>query len=350
MIRQPHTSAIDARELPQIIQLDKTLFAAAFPLMKLLPARYILDQARRAGALGESTVVVESSSGTFGLALAMLCAIERRRLILVSDPAIDEPFRRRLEDLGAIVDIVREPSPDGGFQQARLDRLAEHRRQNPDHFWTCQYNNPDNSHAYAHVAALLSETVGHVDCLVATVGSGGSICGTARFLRQVFPEIHVIGVDTPGSVLFGLPDQKRVLRGLGNSVHPGNLDHTLIDEIHWVDGPSAFCATRELHRQTALFRGGTSGAAALVARWWVRHHPGSRTVVLLPDEGERYLSTIYDDAWLDQNGLRLERLPDEPERVSHLDEVVPGRWSRFEWGRRTFEAVTGQPYQPENIR
>jgi cysteine synthase len=350
VIRHPHASAVDARELPQIIRLEGELFAAAFPLMKLLPARYILDQARRSGALARDTVVVESSSGTFGLALAMLCAIERRKLILVSDPAIDEPFKRRLEDLGAWVDIVTDPGSAGGFQRARLERLAQHRERQPDHFWTCQYNNPDNGSSYARVAELLTETVGSIDCLVGTVGSGGSICGTARFLRQVFPKLYVIGVDTPGSVLFGLPDQKRVLRGLGNSVHPSNLDHTLIDEVHWVDGATAFHATRELHQRSALFRGGTSGAAALVARWWSQRHPGARVVALLPDEGERYVSTIYDDGWLAQHGLRRSGAPAGPLLAGHLEEVDPEGWSSFHWGRRTFEQVTRRPYRPDDIR
>lgn len=343
-IQEVYRSAVEAKELPQVVHLEGLLYGAAFALMKLLPAHYMLDRAREQGLLDHATTVVESSSGTFGLALAMLCALDQRPLVLVSDPAIDPAFSLRLTDLGATVDIVSEPAAVGGYQAARLARLAEHRRRLPNHYWPCQYNNLDNVGAYSKVAEIIVESLGEIDCLVATVGSGGSMCGTARFLRQVLPKLKVIGVDTPGSVLFGLPDEKRVLRGLGNSVYPQNLDHTAVDEVHWVDGATAFLATRVLHRQTALFRGGTSGAAFLVARWWARRNPGGRTVVLLPDEGDRYLTTIYNDEWLEAEGLRRDHLPDEPVEVPSLEAVRRDCWSRFDWMRRTFQEVTGRPY------
>jgi len=343
-IRNIYRSIIEAKELPQVVQLEDSLYGAAFGLMKLLPAHHMLDRAKEQKFLDQSTTVVESTSGTFGLALAMLCAIDKRPLVLVSDPAIDAAFRLRLEDLGATVDIVRKPEAVGGYQAARLARLREHQHRVSNHYWPRQYTNPDNVGAYSKVAEILVESLGEIDCLVGTVGSGGSVCGTSRFLRQLLPKLRVIGIDTPGSVLFGLPDAKRVLRGLGNSVHPTNLDHTAIDEVHWVDGATAFLATRLLHREAALFRGGTSGAAFLVARWWARRNPGAKTVVLLPDEGDRYLTTIYDDNWLEAEGLRRSKLPEAPVEASSLADVPANAWSRFDWRRRTFEAVTGQRY------
>jgi cysteine synthase A len=289
-------------------------------------------------------VIVETTSGTFGLALAMLCNQQGYRLILVSDPAIDESFQRRLEGLGASVEIVREPAPVGGFQRARLDRLAEFRLAYPDHFWPSQYDNDDNPGGYAALTDFLVEMLGPIDCLVGTVGSGGSMCGTSRYLRLLYPHLYVIGVDTLGSVLFGQPDRKRLLRGLGNSLMPKNVDHTAFDEVHWVSAAEGFLATRELYRRHALYMGPTSGTAYLVARWWAQQHPDASVVVLLPDEGYRYQETVYNDAWLRANNCWLGLLPAAPRQVAHPHEAGPG-WSRFAWGRRSYEQILGAPFR-----
>jgi len=344
-LRAVRPSIADAVELPKLVALAPNLVGAAFTLMKLIPARFILDCARAEGILAPGTLVAETTSGTFGLALAILCNLRGYRLHLVRDPAVDPALQRRLDDLGARVDIVTEPAAVGGLQQARLDRLAEVFATNPGHFWPAQYSNSGNPKSYAGLAELLSEAVGKIDCLVGPVGSGGSMCGTSFFLRVVFPHLTAIGVDTHGSVLFGLPDEgKRLLRGLGNSVMPANLDHRAFDEVHWVTGAEGFLATRQLHRGHALFAGPTSGAAYMVARWYAQRHPGARVVVLLPDEGYRYQETVYDDGWLRSNGAALDRLPEEPALVEHPSEV-PRRWTRMQWGQRSYEEVLGGAWE-----
>ena len=115
MIRQPYTTVSGAFELPRIVQLDDNIYAAFFFLMKLLPANFILDRAQDHGLIGRGSTVIETTSGTFGLALAILSAEAGYKLIVVSDPAIDAPFKRRLEDLGTRVEIVNEPAAVGGF-------------------------------------------------------------------------------------------------------------------------------------------------------------------------------------------------------------------------------------------
>ena len=114
--------AVEAQRLPALVRLSGNLYALAYRLMKMVPARHILDRARAAGRLARDTTVVETTSGTFGLALAMQCALREHRLILVSDPVIDARLRRQLEDLGARIDIVRHPAERGGFQASRLGR------------------------------------------------------------------------------------------------------------------------------------------------------------------------------------------------------------------------------------
>jgi threonine synthase len=161
----------------------------------------------------------------------------------------------------------------------------------------------------------------------------------SRFLRLLFPHLHVIGVDTHGSVLFGLPDEgNRLLRGLGNSMMPKNLDHRVFDEVHWVSGQEGFLATRQLHRSHAIFAGPTSGAAFQVARWWNQQNPGATVVALFPDEGYRYQDSVYNDEWLAARGLQLESIPSDPRVCSHPDEVS-GSWTQIPWNLRTYEQV-----------
>lgn len=333
----------EAVELPHIIRLGTNLYVSSFFLMKLLPARFILDRARDEGKLKPGSTIIESTSGTFGLALALLSVSRRYRLTIVSDPAIDDSMKRRLEDLGTKVEIVTHPASIGGFQEARLARMAEIRAECPDHFWPSQYANPYNPGAYAPFAELITGSIGKIDCLVGTVGSGGSMCGTSMYLRSLFPEMISIGVDTHRSVLFGQLDGTRLLRGLGNSLMPKNLTHSIFDEVHWVDAAEAFLATRYLHQRHALFMGPTSGAAYFVAQWWASKHPTCSVLAILPDEGYRYVDTVYNDHWLLSNGLRLNHLPKDPRTVSHPSECTTD-WTRMLWNKQSYEEVMGKPF------
>jgi cysteine synthase len=330
----------EAQLLPRLIQLDRNLYVAAFTLMKLLPARHILRQAIDRGELRRGGLIVETTSGTFGLALAMETALLGCRLVLVSDPVMDERLRRRLADLGADVVICHEPDEVGGFQGVRLRKLAEIRDRHPGSFCPEQYSNPGNPGAYRIVAEHLIKSLEQVDCLIGPVGSGGSMCGTVRHLRLYGHDVRAVGVDTPGSVLFGQPDRARPLRGLGNSLLPPNLDHRVFDEVHWCTAGEAFAATRALHRRHALFHGPTSGAAYQVGRWWSARHPDARCVIMLPDEGHRYQDTVYNDSWLTANGFTPAALPAAPQRLSSPDEEID-QWGWFSWERRDYAAATG---------
>ena len=339
-IRTAYEEATDAYRIPRLIRLAPNLYAAAFTLMKMVPARFILRKALLEGKIGPDTVIVETTSGTFGLALAMQGVHIDRRVILVSDPVIDERLYRRLTALGAVVDRVPATAGTtlGGFQAARLDRLAQIRAEHTSTFCPEQYTNPDNPRSYSAVAELFLESLGQVDCVVGPVGSGGSMSGTVSYVRSVLPECRAIGVDTHSSVLFGHPDGRRELRGLGMSLMPANLDHRTFDDVHWLSATAAYVATRELHQRHALFMGPTSGAAYQVANWWARENPDSLTVVMLPDEGYRYQDTVYDDEWLAEHGHLADTLPVAPEPVD--DPTVPeGRWTSYPWARRSYGEV-----------
>jgi cysteine synthase len=269
----------------RLVPLSGNLFGASFFLMKLLPARFMLERAADQALLKQGATICESSSGTFGLALAMLAVQHGYRLILVSDWALDRHLHRRLIELGAEVAIVDSPAPLGGLQQARLDRLQRYLRDVPGSYWPSQYHNRDNPLSYAKVAEQFIDRLGRVDCLVGPVGSGGSMSGTSCYLRTLFPDLHAIGVDTPNSVLFGQPSGKLNLSGLGGNILPGNVHHSQFDEVHWVTPAEAFHATHDLHREHGLFMGPTSGAAYRVAQWWSRAIPARQSLRCFPTRG-----------------------------------------------------------------
>jgi cysteine synthase A len=328
-------------ESPRIVPLEEDLFGASFFLMKLLPARFMLERAAERGQLKPGATICESSSGTFGLALGMLAVQHGYRLVLVSDWALDRHLHQRLTELGAEVTIVDKPAASGGLQQARLDRLRMYLRDRPGCYWPCQYDNADNPLSYAKVAEQLIDRIGKLDCLVGPVGSGGSMCGTSRFLRTLFPELYAVGIDAPNSVLFGQPSGRINLSGLGGNIVPTNVDHSQFDEVHWLTPAEAVSATHDLHRKHGLFMGPTSGAAYRVAEWWSRHNPGKKVVAIFPDEGHRYVETVYNQQWFEITAGWPALIRENPVTVATPTEPMPG-WSRFAWNRRTLQEVLAQ--------
>jgi len=326
-------------ELPRIVRLNDGLFGASFFLMKLLPARFMLERGVEHGFLKPGGTICESSSGTLGLALAMLAVQYGYKLVLVSDWSLDRHLHKRLVELGTHIEIVDEAGPGGrGIQQRRLDRLAEYLKEIPDSFWPAQYSNNDNPLAYGKFAEMLVERVGKIDCLIGPVGSGGSMCGTTKFLRAIFPELHAISVDTPNSILFGQPAGKVMVSGLGGGIVPFNVDHRQFDEVHWLTPAEMFQGTHRLHQGHGLFMGPTSGAAYKVADWWSRTNPGKNVVAIFPDEGHRYVESVYDENWLSSVPGWPTSIRDEPMMIETPAMELTG-WSSYRWCRRTLAEV-----------
>lgn len=325
-----------ALETPRLARLGLNLVAAAYPLMKLMPARYILDQAEKSGELAKGGSLIETTSGTFGMALALLAAARSYTLTLVTaESLIDGAYQRRLEMLGARVKVLKDDTWDGN-QTGRLDYLKAHLEADPSAFWTRQYDSSGNWLSYARLVEMLVRKIGQVDWLVGCVGTGGSLRGTGTFLRQLFPDLKIAAVDTHRSILFGHPAGRRMLRGLGNSVIPKNLKHELVDEVHWVGAFVAYRAAHRLLRDQGLFMGATSGAAFAVATWIAKEFPDARVVVIMPDEGFRHTDTVYNPLWLaDQDGWN-EHCSEKPERIETIEPRSESDWTRFQWGRAAF--------------
>jgi cysteine synthase/biotin carboxylase len=294
--------------------------------MKDRVAKQIITEARRTGELAEGAPIVESSSGTMALGVALVGSLLGHPVHIVTDPRIDRVTLSKLQALGCQVHVV-PAMDDRGWQGARLTRLNQIMEENPGAFWPRQYENPQNPAAYRALAEELLADLGPVDVLVGAVGSGGSLCGTSRVLRQSEPDLYVVGVDCVGSVLFGQPDRPtRLQSGLGNSLNPENLDHSLIDEVHWLNDREAFGATRDLAREEKLFAGNTSGSVYRVLGAMAdRAEPGVRIVGILPDRGDRYVDSVHDDTYWSEKQLTALPLAARPRQVLAGAEV--DRWS-----------------------
>ncbi|MEU4097307.1 PLP-dependent cysteine synthase family protein [Streptomyces sp. NPDC026673] len=316
-------------------------------------ALYMIEAARARGELLPGARVVESSSGTLGLGLALAGAVHGHPVTVVTDPGMEPPMAALLTAHGATVDIVAEAHPVGGWQQARRDRVRELLAADPTAWCPDQYHNPDNVAAYAALAHELVAQLGRIDVLVASVGTGGHSAGVSGPLRRFFPHLRLVGVDTTGSTIFGQPPATRLMRGLGSSIHPRNVDYPAFDEVHWVAAREAVWACRRLARDHYASGGWSVGSVALVSRWLARTLPAeTRIVTIFPDGPQRYVGTVFDDAYCRDHGLLHHEPSADPEVIAHPGEAVVERWTRCttvrdplartpdgEHGGRSFEAA-----------
>jgi cysteine synthase A len=329
--------------------MQTNLFALQFDLMKIVPARFIVETALETGELRTGGLVVESSSGTFALGLAIVCANLGLRLSLVTGQ-LEESLEWRLRHLGASIEkIFSGKGYMGGIQQKRLDRLRQVMADNPGAFWPRQYDNPLHPAAYASLAESVAESVGRIDFLVASVGSGGSICGFARILRKSNPDLSVVAVDHNLSMLFGPTSGEATplcqecyepLLGMGSDIVIPNLDHSQCDEVHWVPVAQMINAVHHIHGKYGLLLGPTSGAAYTISGWVARSNPESKVLTIFPDHGIRYMRTVYNAEWLNERAGELRRRWSHPARVESPTAVGSG-WACFSWGRRSYREVLG---------
>ncbi|QIV79790.1 PLP-dependent cysteine synthase family protein [Mycolicibacterium frederiksbergense] len=297
--------------------------------MKDRPALHMVERARARGSLTPGGLIVESTSGTLGLGLALAGTVYGHPVTLVTDPGLEPIVHRMLAAFGADVDLVTEPHSEGGWQQARRDRVQQILNAEPGAWHPDQYNNSDNVEAYRSLADELHEQLGHVDVLVCSVGTGGHSAGVARVLREYNPDLRLIGVDTIGSTIFGQPATTRLMRGLGSSIYPGNVDYAAFDEVHWVAPSEAVWACRTLASTHYASGGWSVGAVALVAGWAARVLPRDTTIAaVFPDGPQRYFDTVYNDEYCRRHGLLDNIPPQEPHVMDDPSSQVVTSWTR----------------------
>jgi 2,3-diaminopropionate biosynthesis protein SbnA len=269
------------------------------------PALSILEHGLETGAIGPDTVIIESSSGNMGIGLAQACRYFGLRFICVVDPRILPANLRMLRAYGAEIDYVAEPDPaTGDFLQARLDRIQALLPTIGHSLWTNQYASLANaqSHYWTTIREVVDDLEGRFDFLFVAVSTCGTIRGCAEYLREVGHPAKVVAVDAVGSVIFGGKRGKRLIPGLGAGIRPQLCEPALIDERVEVTDVDCIVGCRLLVQREAILAGGSSGGTLMaVDKMRDRIPEGSTVVAIFPDRGARYLETVFDDGWVEQN-------------------------------------------------
>ena len=264
-------------------------------------AHYIVEHGLQTGVIGPHSHLIESSSGNFGIALAMMARLHNVRFTCVVDPNISSSNLQIMQQLGAHVDMVDTKDMYGGYLHTRIQRVQTLLTTHENSFWINQYANQLNWQAHYHRTAeeILDDLDEPIDYFIAAVSTTGTLMGIARRLRQRFPNIRIVAVDAEGSVIFGAPSKSRYIPGIGSSRVPELLCFDEIDQVVYVNDLEMVEGCHRLAATEGFLAGGSSGAviAALSKLLPTIAHP-CQVLTLLPDRGERYLNTIYSDAWV----------------------------------------------------
>lgn len=286
--------------------------------VKLKAANEMVTAAERAGQLRRGSILVESSSGNLGVALAMIAASRGYRFLCITDYRCNGSTRRLMESLGAQVHIVNaDPEAEGGLLGARIKYVADLVAADRRYVWLNQYQHPGNWQAhYRTTGPAIVRQFPDLDVLFVGAGTTGTLMGCARFLWEWHRPVRIVAVDSVGSVTFGGEPSRRMLPGLGTAVRPAMLDESYVDEVVMVEEADTIKACRRMARRGFLF-GGSTGTVVSGAMDWLARNDGRdlTAVALAPDLGERYLDTIYQDNWVeDLFGSDLLAPPSIPAR------------------------------------
>ena len=272
------------------------------------PAVAMLDAAEHAGLLKPGGTIVEPTSGNTGSGLAMAAAIRGYRCILVMPDKMAKEKVDLLRAYGAEVVVtptnVPNDSPESYYGVA--NRLAG---EIPGAFQPNQFHNHHNPEAHYHTTGpeIWEQTAGRITHFVAGIGTGGTISGTARYLKEQNPKIHVVGADPEGSIYSGDTPKSYAVEGIGMSYLPETVDMKVIDEMVRVSDRESFLMARRITREEGLLVGGSSGTAAVAAMKLAKTLPADAVlVVLFPDSGRGYMSKIFNDEWMIANGFLSE--------------------------------------------
>ena len=307
------------------------------------PALQIIEDAEASGELRPGGTIVEATSGNTGMGLAMAAAVKGYKCIFVMPDKMSEEKVRALRAAGAKVVVC--PTAVAPEDERSYYRVAERlARETPGGFLSNQYHNPSNprGHYLSTGPELWEQTGGLIDVFVSSVGTGGTMSGTGKFLKEKKPEVVLLGVDPVGSIYYDYFRTGKIteastylVEGFGEDFLPSTMDFEYLDEVVRVTDSECFHTTRALVRREGIFAGGSSGGALAGAIKYAERFPEKplNIVVIMCDSYSRYLSKIFDDGWMRENGFLdenpqsytvAELLADREPRVitAHMGQTV----------------------------
>src|SRR3984893_14972586 len=274
----------------------------------------MIEYCEKRGLLRPGGTIVEPTSGNTGHGLAIAAAIKGYHCIFVMTDKASEEKRSLLRAYGAEVVIcpssVTHDSPEHYKNVAH--RLAD---EIPGACCPDQYSNPANpaTHYATTGPEIWRATAGHISAFVAGIGTGGTISGTARYLKEKNPQVKIIGADPPGSVYSGDTPGPYKVEGIGMEIIPPNYDPSVVDEVIRIDDRTSFYWARRLAREEGILAGGSTGTALAAALAYSRRLTANDVVVvLLPDTGRGYLSKQFNDTWMRENDLLVQAETEQP--------------------------------------
>lgn len=289
---------------------------------------WLIEDAEKKGLLKPGGTVVEATSGNTGMGLAITAAVKGYKSVFVLPDKMSAEKIKTLRAFGArvVVTPTAVGPTDPRSHYSVSERIAE---ETPNAYLANQYHNLANREAHYNTTGpeIWEQTGGQVDVFVAGMGTGGTITGVGMYLKEKKPSVQIVGADPVGSILHDyfktgtMPTpQSYKVEGIGEDMLPANLDFKILDEIVQVTDQESFGMTRKLLLQEGLFIGPSCGAAVVAAVKYAKTLKEPKTiVVVLPDSGGRYLSKVYDDDWMRENGF-LE--PDDLGQVRDLVNTV----------------------------
>jgi cystathionine beta-synthase len=275
-------------------------------------AKYMIEKAEKQGKIKKGQTIVENSSGNTALGLALIAIQKGYKLKVVVRDSMSKDKINKLESLGVDIifaDTSLPPESPNSYNNITSKIVKETKNV----YFPDQHNNKDNNEAHYNTTGpeIWEQMEGKIDYFIAGMGTGGTIGGTAKFLKEKDPNIKVIAVDPVGSIFYDYFYSKKIIKpepylieGLGDEFLIKTADFSNIDEIIRVKDKDAFLMARRLVKKEGLLGGGSSGAAIWAVSEFVKNlSKPARIVTILPDSSSRYLSTIFNDSWMKEKGF-----------------------------------------------
>ncbi len=274
-------------------------------------ARFLVEDAEKKGLLRKGGTIIEPTSGNTGLGLAMLAAVRGYRTIFTMPDKVSEEKKALLRAFGAeLVVTPTDVPPDSPEHYVNVARRLN--METPGSYMPDQYSNRGNplAHYLTTGPEVWEQTHGRLDAFVACIGTGGTVSGTGRYLKEKDPSIKIVGIEPEGSIYHNkkygtdYPLHAYLVEGIGEDFVPAAYEQSVVDEVIQVSDAESFDTALRLTREEGIFAGGSSGAAVAGALKFIAEDPDmKRLVVLLPDTGRSYLSKFYDQEWRRSKGL-----------------------------------------------